>query len=227
MSNISDTIFHLRREKALPEEQIKEVEKYLTDKAYKESNLVDLVNRIDIDITSFCISKLKRVNEDDVDETGYIVKTFSRYSPLLDDTFRTEEEYDEAILSYMREEEINLDDFHYANANEQWSKLEKEYDEAMYGFLYKIGSSSIDYDLATESNLTVVEVAGNEFLTFIGCGTDMSHTLMKYIIRKFLALPKGWFSAERFIENLKNRSSEEEFKELMEILGVDMSRISK
>lgn len=103
-----------------------------------------------------------------------------------------------------------------------WDYLDYQYDEICYNYVHA-PSYGVDIDSAQDAGLGVLELNGDKYLFLQGGGMDMSFQFVKYFAYAEKALPTKYLDR---LEWTKLNSSKEEFKNVLECLGVDTSRLS-
>lgn len=227
----------------------KKMIKELTENSYKNNAIENLVNVFDeeesvIDISMEDCEILTYVRIDDEnnefrDEEDYkeyieqkVSDKFENYT-IIEDEDEDGEEIFNLITGegeiydtfYSKEDAIDelevlkedfIDEFAY------WDDLEYQYDEIYYNYVYQ-PSCGVDIDSAQNAGLGVLEFDDEQYLFLRGCGMDMSYQFVKYYAYAEKALPMKYVDK---LDWTKQNSCKEEFKNILECLGVDTSRLS-
>lgn len=147
------------------------------------------------------------------------------YVPLIDDSICEDSLYDkpEDAEKYLDEEiEENLS-FHF----DTFDCLDVEYDEVAYNEVYSFGNNyAIVEEIAEKCGLGILEMnkSGDRYLFLTGCGMDMSFMLVQYMALKFNKIDEEYLSK---LEWTRLNTSDEEWNEILECLGVDIQRLNK
>lgn len=216
MNRIEIAISKLKDYKVLDKEILNLLKDKMIEKAYEEKNYEDLINVVYFDFKWVNISD-KTLGKD------YKMKSYSKYSSLLEEDYRTEEEYEKGIEEFRKE---NPDEYIF----ETWDDLEKQYDKLYWNNIFKIQGFDINKESAELAGLSVVSLKEDdeeeEYLVISGCGNDMSYQVMRYICREFNGLTRE-FMTKISIMNLQNSTTKEEFIDLMVMAGLDRERLIK
>lgn len=231
---------------------IKKMIDELTENSYKNNAIENLVKVYDEEVTIIDISEYtefddyeiltsKRIDDDgdewydEEDYQEYVEKTvsekFEQYKivELIEDNekvFQLITDEGDLYDTYSNMEDLENDleilKSQFEDEFTDWDSLDCYYDEIYYNYVHS-PSFGVDIDSAQKAGLGVLDLKGEQFLFLRGCGMDMSFQFVKYFAYAQKALPMKYVDR---LEWTKLNSSEEEFKEILECLGVDTSRLS-
>lgn len=147
------------------------------------------------------------------------------YVPLIDDKY-----HDDALFDKLAgaEEYLNEEiEENYTWYFDSFDNLDTEYDEVAYNEVYSFGNNyAIVEEIADKCGLGVLEMtkSGDKYLFLTGCGMDMSFMLVQYMALKFNKIDEEYLSK---LEWTKLNTSDEEWNEILECLGIDIEKLNK
>lgn len=183
--------------------------KMLESKAYENSAIHLLINCGGVDVNVIDISEMECGECED-----YEIITSSGSVEINDEylTFSSREEYEE----YIEENEID-------NAPCWWDFSDEN--EIYWNIFYNYNNNDIDLNVANKIGLPVIRLRnGDTYVSIAGCGMDLSFHLMEY---QALALGRleDKFANKDKLEWAKMNMTTEDFKNMIEHLGVSIDRI--
>lgn len=254
MSRIFEATGLIEMYGVLEKEVIQKIEEEMKLKAYKENRFEDLVNinpylemdtvdvgdlawTEDYDIMSGSYRTLEGDyldSEEDFDELWNeekencrnefeIVKTESGFEVLqngeLLDTFSEKEDAE----NFIEEEVIEMAIEKIGGAS--LYDLEYESDELYWTIVVRF-NDYVDEENAKKAGLIIVDFKDELYMGLPGCGMDMSHLYMKYLIFTHKALTSR-FANKQSLKWLKTMVGNEKFIELMVECGLDEELLRK
>ena len=213
MNKIELVINKMKEYNVLDKEILNKAKEEMIKKAYSEKRYEDLVNNSNNELEYIDLSKV-----------SYCVESFYKYSGVLEESFRNEIDYNNAMAKY---EEENPDE----EIIETWEELEDEYDEVLWNTAFKIKGFDINEENAELAKLIRISVYNKadeeyigDYLVIKGCGMDMSFQILNYLCRELGSLINKYDTHEK-IEWLRLNVSKNTFIELMVMAGLDKEKL--
>lgn len=159
--------------------------------------------------------------------SSYEVKHYSQCE-ILDSDNDSVESFDEFIdedaMRKMAEEKIEELKEEFIEDEENWDDLYYEYDEVYYNVVRNF-SDEANIESAKKAGLGVIHLSklDEDFLFLRGCGMDLSFCFLKYLAYEYGCLTEEYLDK---LEWTKMNSGEDEFRNILTCLGVDVDRLS-
>lgn len=146
-----------------------------------------------------------------LDSSNYCVESFDEF-------------VDEDTMRKMAEEKLEELKEEFIEDEEDWDNLDYEYDEVYYNVVRNF-SDEANIESAKKAGLGVIHLSklDEDFLFLRGCGMDLSFCFLKYLAYEYGCITEEYLDK---LEWTKMNSGEQEFRNILTCLGVDVDRLS-
>lgn len=105
---------------------------------------------------------------------------------------------------------------------QEWNDLDSIKDTIYYNHIYKPGKN-VSISSAIDAGLGVLDLHGEEYLFQLGIGNNISDRLIQYFAYAENTIPAEYIDK---LDSVKQNLPKDEFKNILEHLGVDIARLS-